>query len=620
MRSSSRAAFRCSVRVHSRRHHLLRQSTSPDWTPAGEDAFERGDGGGVGTYGGFALNEAGRLWALSYDVSRLTDRHHQCDAYTVPHMMRAIGNFRVWEERDPVNQRLVAMHVWGQTTEGHRVIWMDGRPHPPAWAPHTFRGFSTGEFVGNALRVYTTHTKQEWAKRNGTPQSDQATTIEFMTRHGDRLNDVVVTTDPVFMAEPMVRSNDFSRTPVDHQAWLYACDDGEQVLDRPKDVVPHFPFGKQPFIREFADRFKVSLAASLGGPETMYPEFAERAKTLTEADATPLRSPKLGIANETSKAINPEPNDGNIHVYKLRDQIYLLLGDGANIVVSAGDQGAFVIDTGAGKLTARVVAAIGQLTSKPIQFIANTSFHPDHVGGNAKLADAGADLSLPGSFFDFVGANLNAAAGAKKPIGSVATMIAHTNVQRRMHDAKYPSDAVPQDTFLEQRRRKFYNGQGVELFYEPNAVTDGDSIVCFRKSDVIVAGDIFTTTQYPFIDVANGGTIQGLIKALNDILDRTVFEHEGDGGTIVVPAHGYVSNEHEVVEYRDMAVIVRDRVQVMLNEGATVQQVQAARLTADYDTRYGANTGDWTTATFVEAIYRTLKPAARPAPARSPRR
>src|SRR5215218_7517232 len=135
------------------------------WTPTGEDAFERGDGGGIATYGGFALNEAGRLWALSYDTSRLTDRHHQCDAYTVPHMMRAIGNFRIWEERDPVNQRLLAIHVWGQTTEGHRVIWMDGRPHPPAWAPHTFRGFSTGEFVGTALRVYTTHTKHEWAKR-----------------------------------------------------------------------------------------------------------------------------------------------------------------------------------------------------------------------------------------------------------------------------------------------------------------------------------------------------------------------------------------------------------------------------------------------------------------------
>ena len=581
-----------------------------------EDPDESVDGGGIASYGGYALNEAGRLWALSYDASRLMDRHHQCDSYTVPHMMRAIGNFRIWEERDPITQRLVAIHVWGQTTEGHRVIWMDGRPHPPAWAPHSFRGFSTGEFVGNALRVSTTHTKHEWAKRNGTPQSDQATTVEFITRNGDHLNDFAVATDPVFMAEPMVKSTDYLRQPVDHGQWLYACDDGEQVLDRPADNVPNFPFGKQPFVHEFADRFKLPLAASLGGPETMYPEYVERAKKLTEADATALRSPKLGIPNETSKAINPEPTDGAIHTYHVRDNIYLLLGDGANIVVSAGEQGAFVVDTGTGKLADKVISAIGQLTNQPIQFIANTSFHADHVGGNLKIADAGQDRSLPGSFFARQGGTMAAVTGVARPAGSVATIIAHAKVPVRMAGAKQPTEAMATDTFLEQRRRKFYNGEGIELFYEPNAVTDGDSIVYFRRADVIVAGDLFTTTQYPFIDVANGGTIQGVIKGLNDILERSVYEHEEDGGTIIIPAHGYVSNEHEVLEYRDMAVIVRDRVQAMLNAGATLQQVQAARLTADFDTRYGANTGDWTTAKFVEAVYKTLKPIAPPAPVR----
>jgi len=175
-----------------------------------------------------------------------------------------------------------------------------------------------------------------------------------------------------------------------------------------------------------------------------------------------------------------------------------------------------------------------------------------------------------------------------------------------MQAAKAPSAATPSDTFLEDRRRKFYNGESVELFYQPNAVTDGDSIVHFRQADVIVAGDIFTTTQYPFIDVANGGTIQGEIKALNDILDKTAFEHEEDGGTIVVPGHGYVSNEHEVVEYRDMVAIIRDRVQAWIKKGATLDQVKAARPTADYDTRYGTSTGAWTTDMFVEAVYRDL--------------
>ena len=198
-------------------------------------------------------------------------------------------------------------------------------------------------------------------------------------------------------------------------------------------------------------------------------------------------------------------------------------------------------------------------------------------------------------------------------IGSTATLIAHNNVAVRMQEAGIPNEAVPPDTFLESRRRKFYNGEGVELFYEPNASTDGDSIVHFREADVIVAGDVFTTTQYPFIDVKNGGTVQGEINALNDILERTVFEHEEDGGTMIVPGHGYLSNEHEVLEYRDMVVIVRDRIRAMKDAGASLAQVKAARLTADYDTRFGANTGPWTTDMFVEAVYNTLPPKAAPA-------
>jgi glyoxylase-like metal-dependent hydrolase (beta-lactamase superfamily II) len=123
---------------------------------------------------------------------------------------------------------------------------------------------------------------------------------------------------------------------------------------------------------------------------------------------------------------------------------------------------------------------------------------------------------------------------------------------------------------------------------------------------VIVAGHIFTTTQYPFIDVNNGGSIDGEIKALNEILARTVYEHQGEGGTLVVPGHGYLSDEHEVVEYRDMAVIVRDRIRALIKTGATLDQVKAARPTADYDSRYGATSGPWTTDMFVEAVYRSL--------------
>src|SRR4029077_20992625 len=130
---------------------------------------------------------------------------------------------------------LIAIHWYSQTFEGHRVFWMDDRPHPPAYAPHSYMGFSTGTFVGNALVVQTTHLKQGWLRRNGTPESDQATLTEFFVRHGDHLTDTTIVTDPVFLTEPEVRSNDFSRLPLDPGSWLYACDDGEQILDRPAD-------------------------------------------------------------------------------------------------------------------------------------------------------------------------------------------------------------------------------------------------------------------------------------------------------------------------------------------------------------------------------------------------
>jgi cyclase len=577
------------------------------WTPVlHEDFMERGPGSEIADYGGFPLNEAGRLWALSYDPSRVTLRHHQCEAYVAPYQMRALGNFRIWEERDPHTQLLIAIHVWAQTTEGHRVIWMDGRPHPPAWAPHTFRGFSTGSFTGNGLVVQTTHMKNGALRRgNGVPQSDQATLTEFFVRHGDRLTNVTVVSDPVFLSEPMVRSSDYYRQPVDPGAWLYACDDGEQILDRPDDSVPHYLFGKQPFVREFATRYKLPLAASLLGGVTMYPELAARLRTTTDGEANALLAPAAGRAAETSRASDREPRDGTVHVLPLRDNVYMLVGDGGNIVVQRGDQGAFVVDTGAGMLTDNVLAAIRTLTTNPIQFIANTSFRSEHTGGNARLAAAGQDPSLPGSFF--VQAAPRGVTGFFTDPSSHATMMAHVNVQVRMQAAGVPAAAIPADTYLEDRRRKFHNGEAIELFYQPNAVTDGDSLIHFRRADVIAAGDIFTTTQYPVVDIKNGGSIQGEIRALNEILKKTVYRHQGEEGTYVVPGHGYLSDEHEVVEYRDMVVIVRDRVKAMIDGGSTLQQVKAARVTADYDTQYGTNAGAWTTDMFVEAVYNSLK-------------
>jgi glyoxylase-like metal-dependent hydrolase (beta-lactamase superfamily II) len=332
---------------------------------------------------------------------------------------------------------------------------------------------------------------------------------------------------------------------------------------------------------------------------------------MTDTMGTALLSPAPGRPSDTSKAVDPEPRDGEIHVLPIRNNVYMLVGDGGNIVVQTGDQGAFVVDTGSGRLSDKVIAAIDTLSERPIQFIANTSFRPDRTGGNAKLGAAGMDPSLPGSFF--VNSAPRAVTGLFADPLRHATLMAHNNVLTRMQDNKISEDALPGDTYLEERRRKAHNGDSIEMFYEPNAITDGDSIVFFRRADVIVTGDIFTTTQYPVIDLKSGGSVGGEIKALNDILNRTNYEHEGEGGTYVVPGHGFLADEHEVVEYRDMVVIVRDRVKTMIEAGATLAQVKAARVTADYDSRYGANTGPWTTDMFVEAVYTSLK---TPPPAR----
>ena len=566
------------------------------WTAAmHEDALERGAGPELADYGGFPINEAGRLFALSYNASRVTLREHQCDGYVAPYSVRSIGNARGWEERDPHTQRLIAIHWYNQTFEGHRVIWMDGRPHPPAYAPHTWMGFSTGRFVGNALEVQTTHLKQGWLRRNGLPESDQATLVEFFVRHGDRLLHTSVITDPVYLAEPEVRTTDFFRQHTDHQSWLFACDDGEQILGRAADNVPNYQFGDNPFVGEFGQKYRIPAAAYLGGPETAYPEFAARVSSLTPADGTTKLRPAAGTS-ETSRAVDPEPSDDEIHVWPLRDNVYLLAGDRGNVVLQIGDEGAFVVDSGSGRLVDKTVAAIRRLSPLPIQFIANTNFRTEHTGGNGKLRAAGIDPSVRGTFFALQFADA----------GVGATIMAQQNVQTRMVAAKRPADGVPSDTFLEERRRTFHNNDAIEMFWERNAVTDGDSIVHFRRPDVIVTGDVFTTTQYPVIDLQNGGSVSGEIAALNDILKRTVYRHQGEGGTIVVPGHGYVCDEHEVVEYRDMMVIIRDRVQAMVKKGATLSQVKAARLTADYDTRYGATNGPWTTDMFVEAVYRDL--------------
>ena len=265
-----------------------------------------------------------------------------------------------------------AVHWFNQTFEGKRTIWMDGRTHPPAYAPHSWMGFSTGRFVGNALMVHTTHLKQGWLRRNGLPESDQATLVEFFVRHGEHLTHTAVIKDPVYLTEPLVKTTDFYRQPIDHENWLFPCDDGEQVLDRAPDDVPNYVFGQNPFVREYTTKYRIPSVGHLGGVATMYPAIAGLLSTASN-DASAER-PAAGL-RVTSQAVDPEPRDGEIHVWPVRDNIYMLAGDEGNIVVQVGSEGPFVVDSGRGALADKTIAAIRRLSDKPIQFIANTSFH-----------------------------------------------------------------------------------------------------------------------------------------------------------------------------------------------------------------------------------------------------
>jgi len=281
-------------------------------------------------------------------------------------------------------------------------------------------------------------------------------------------------------------------------------------------------------------------------------------------------------------------------VLRVQGSVYLLAGAGGNVTVQAGPSGALMVDTKAPAMTERVLAEIRKLspTDKPVRYVLNTSADADHAGGNANLGQA-------------LGSRANwAIINTPGATQTAVQIVAHDNVLKRL--SAEPVAAWPSDTFVGREKELYSNGEPVFMYHVPAAHTDGDSIVFFRHSDVVATGDIFRTDGYPVIDVRKGGTVQGIVDALNLVLDLAVPAHHEEGGTFIVPGHGRICDEFDVVEYRDMVTIVADRVRAMRKKGLTLDQVKAARPTRDYDPRYGAASGPWTTDMFVEAIYNTL--------------
>src|SRR5260370_29126525 len=227
---------------------------SGNWARVFHEAFpERIPGPELVNYLGLPITEGVRMFALSWDSSRLTLPEHQCQVHVAPYIYRGPLNLHIWEEKDPQSQRVIAIKNYISTYEQTRTIWMDGRAHPSEWAAHTWMGFSTGKWEGNMLTVYTTHIKQGWLRRNGLPESDQATLVEHFLRHGELLTHVSVVTDPIFLTEPFVRTQVFRVLTQEGQSWLYPCDSVVEIANRPRGEVPHFFPGENPFVYEFAD-------------------------------------------------------------------------------------------------------------------------------------------------------------------------------------------------------------------------------------------------------------------------------------------------------------------------------------------------------------------------------
>jgi cyclase len=299
-----------------------------------------------------------------------------------------------------------------------------------------------------------------------------------------------------------------------------------------------------------------------------------------------------------------QQGSGGLDVVQVRPNFYMIAGAGANIAVQIGIDGVVLVDAGSEGASDRVLAAIRKLTELPVRYIINSGADADHVGGNAKVAKAGLTV--------FTSALGNASFNNAMTNGGGASIMAHDSVLKRMSaptgkTAAFPVENWPTEAFYTNRKAVRMNDEGIEVLYQPAAHSDADSFVFFRRSDVVAAGDIFDMTRFPVIDVSKGGSIQGEIDALNRLINLAIppgpFIYEGIG-TYVIPGHGRVGEQLDVVNYRDMVVVVRDVIAAMIKEGMTLDQIKDAHPARAYETEFGTEPGS--TNAFVEAVYKSL--------------
>jgi hypothetical protein len=593
----------------------------------------------LGDYLGIPFNDAGRMRSDTTAESIWGTPEYQCRPHSAPHQWRGLGGARILKEQDPLTRQVAVYHIQFMRSLD-RPVFMDGRPHPPAYAPHTWTGFSTGEWVGNTLKVTTTHLKDGYLKRGGPQTSDMLTMTEFITRHDEILTIVTVVDDPIYMDEPYVESTTYTYDPTATVA-METCNASSFAENggTNRHWVPHFLPGQNTALGEWLKASNwIPVEPTRGGVKTIYPEYRATLNggSVKLAD---LKVPSSRSANDVAKRLaESSPRDGEVHILPVQGNIYMVIADGTNLTVSIGADGILLVDTGDAKMTDKILTAVRQLASavaaapttntcvgancpgkwgwsspyigavigapapaRPLRYIINTSAAPERIGGNERIATTG--FFPRGSQFG----------GAVENVGPRASVIAHEEVLNRMSApagkaSPLPAAAWPTDTYFDEFHKlpEYVNGEAVIVYHAPNAATDGDSIVFFRHSEVIAAGNLFSTVGYPVIEVDKGGSINGVIAGLNKILDLAVAEYRAQGGTWIVPGRGRLSDTADVAAYRNMLTMIRDRVKDLKGKGMTLAQVKAARPTMDFDGRYGSATGPWTTDMFIEAVYSSL--------------
>ena len=297
------------------------------------------------------------------------------------------------------------------------------------------------------------------------------------------------------------------------------------------------------------------------------------------------------------------PSPGEVEVLPVQGKVHVIIGAGSNITVQSGDDGVLMVDTGLSAMTPKVLAALKTITSRPLRYIVNTTEFDEYVGGNSAIADTGE--IIPFRAPDYTAGPQGALDITRASVISYYTLL-HRVAGPAGKAPRIPEDGWPDNTYSIPQKRLYFNDEPVIITHIPSN-TDSNSVVLFRKSDVVSAGGLLDLTTYPVIDVSAGGSIQAIVDGLNRLIDITVPASHAGGGTLVVPGHGRIADHAELVYYRDMTTIIRDRVEDMVKKGMTLAQVKAARPSRDYDARYGKQTGPWTTDMFVEAVYQSLK-------------